>query len=983
MTEMMTTAVLLAAFAALGGSVENVKSWVMPRLTASIERIAANETHHFDCVMVGDSITEGWLQKRGAPVQQKMLGDFSILNLGISGDTAENVLWRFDQGVLDGYTADLFQIMIGSNNGGNDSPDDMKAAVGEIIRRIRAKHPEAKVLLLPIFYVRGGRACRANAMRDARNAKLKELADGETVLWHDFNNRLYDQPDNISTNVLYDGQHPNTLAHEIWAEEVRPVVEKVVREAKARRQTVTVEVEPGADLNAAIRAVNAKRQPGDRGEIVLADGTYPLAQTVELGPKASFITIRAKNPGKAVIVGGEAVRGADFKTVTDEAILRRLPAAARGKARAYRPADGLKRAFEEGRHTGSGNWTYRDWNNYAANKPKGKKDFGYPTFPCLTVDARRQELARWPNGRDWCWIGASNLVYTAKDGKNARIVTGTGREKGWTFANQKIAAAGWINAWRYLNWCTDVTRAEGSDELVLAESKINTTYARTYFFNVPEEMDEPGEWCYDGTSGQVLLFPPEGFGDESLCAFGATKDVLFHVTGDGISIRDLVVTAKVFHPAVVIEDDAAGNEIRGCRFSGIGYDCIWMAGRRNVVRDCDLEDIVSMGIGVQGGDVKTMLPHLNRVENNVIRHAEILCTTWAKGGIYVDGVGNRVAHNEVTDMVDGGIYFAGYGHILEYNRVYDVCREFDDVGSVYSPGGGRCYGNVFRYNDISGAPGQGVVLYYDDTTSGHEAYGNILRNAGHDAILVGGGRDNNIHDNLILGGFTAIEMDNRGLHWPAYTKRSEEEMRRSFAEKWNLTNRTEAICRRYPKLAAWYASPLPLYSYAGNRFERNVIVDPAGYASALVIGKGRTIDPTNTVFSGNVVYRTRGPQAGRDLVLHPENVATNAYSARIPVRPPIGECRVVDGTPEKPLDLGFADLPPPAFDPWPYMGYAPQNWVDRAQLYALRRENFKSLNVRPWRKGDLTLRQGSLLYRENHGLRSIPFELIGPQRNAK
>ena len=969
--------VVLAA-ASLLQPVENCKFWVLPRTTAIAKDIAANESRHFEVVMVGDSITACWLKKEGPRVRKERLGAFSVLNLGVSGDNTQNVLWRFDQGELDGYTADVFQIMIGSNDGGNRSPDDMKALVGEIIRRIREKHPESKVLLLPIFYVSGGRASRPNVTRDARNAKLKELADGETVIWHDFNARFYDEADNISKAMLYDGQHPNTKAQEIWADEVRPIFARLVADAKAQRKTVTVEVKPGADLAAALREVNAKRRPGDRGEIVLEDGVYPIAKTVAFDAAASFVTVRAKNPGKAVLVGGTAFRGADFKPVADESVLKRLPAAARGKVRQLALTDELREKFEKGHHTGGGNWTYRDWNNYAANKPRGKKDFDYPDFPCLTVGQKRQELARWPNGRDWCWIGETNLVRKTKDGKNTLVATGTGREKGWNFDRQKIAAAGWINAWRYLNWCTAVTGLDAeTGALTLAEAKVNPLYARAFFFNIPEELDEPGEWCYDGKSGTVLYWPQENFADDTLCAIGATTDILLHVTGDGIAFRGLAVTAKVGHPAVVVEGAAAGNEIRGCTFTGIGYDAVWVGGRYNAVRDCDFTDIVSMAIGVQGGDLKTMIPACNWADNNRVRHPEILCTTWAKSGIYVDGVGNRISHNVVSDSVSSGIYFAGYDHVLEYNRVYDVNKEFDDVGVVYSPGGGRCYGIVFRYNDLSGLPGQGVTLYYDDATSGHEAYGNVLRNGGSNNILIGGGRDNNIHDNLLVGGFTGIEMDNRGLTWPAYTKRPEAEMRATFAAKWNITNQYAAIRRKHPQLYNWYTNDVPLYSYAGNRFERNVIVDPSGYATVLVTAKGKAIDPKYTVFTNNVLVRTTGPKNGLDLVLHPETAATNEYSATIPRRLPIGPVRVVDGTPERPIDLGFVDLPETTFDPYPYFTYAPQNWVDRPKLYELRREKFASLVVKPWRKGDFTLKPGARLLKEIPDFKPIPWNDIG------
>lgn len=951
--------------------VANTASWVLPRVSSAARDIAANTNRHFNVVMVGDSITECWKYGKGGPTQKKMLGDFSILNLGCSGDTTRNVIWRFDQGFLDGYTADVFQVMIGTNNG-PDSPEDVRTAVGEIIRRIREKHPESKILLLPIFHMA---AKSSTEYREKRNVLLKGLADGKMVLWHDFNKRFYDDGDKISTKILYDGQHPNVRAHEIWAEEIRPFAERISREAAARRKTVTVEISSGGDIAKAVAEVVAKRASGDRGEIVLGDGAYEIDETIELGEKESFVTIRAKNRGKATIVGGKAFRGADFKPVVDEAILNRLPAVSRGKVLQLFLSSELRAQFEAGHHTGNGLWTYRDWNSYRPQAHPGR--FEYPTFPCLTIDRKRQELARWPNGREWFWVRETNLVFHAKSDVNTRVTTRTGREGRWDFKGQKIGAAGWVWTVRYLNWCTDVTGRDGVDgSLVLGKAHPNTSFARAYFFNIPEEMDQPGEWCYDNKSGTVLLYPPEGFTADTLCAIGSTTNILFRLTGDGCALRGLNVTAKVFHPAVVMEGSAAGNEVRGCRFSGLGYDGIWMAGRRNAVRDCDFEDIVSMGVGVLGGDVKSMLPALNWVDNCRFRRCELLNTTWAKGAIYVDGVGNRVSHNVISDMVDGGIYYAGFDHTIEYNRIYDVCREFDDAGTVYSPGIFRGYGCTFRYNDLCGAPGQLETLYYDDCTSGHEAYGNVIRNSGHNGVLIGGGRDNYIHDNVILGGFSGIGMDNRGLFWPGHTVTPEAKKRAEFAREWDITNRQSAIVRKYPKLYDWYTNDVPIRSYAGNRFERNVIVDPSGFASVLVIGQGKRIGPEHVTFRDNLCVRTKGAEQGRDLILHPDHVATNEYSATAPIRDPIGECRILDGTPECPVDLGFRDNPGAQFDPWAYF-LAQQNWPDLPKLYALRRELFKSLNVMPWRKGDFSLKPNARLLKELPGFKPIPWVDIG------
>ena len=74
------------------------------------------------------------------------------------------------------------------------------------------------------------------------------------------------------------------------------------------------------------------------------------------------------------------------------------------------------------------------------------------------------------------------------------------------------------------------------------------------------------------------------------------------------------------------------------------------------------------------------------------------------------------------------------------------------------------YGNIVHYNCISDI-GSGDFtphgIYFDDNSSGQTAYGNILINIPGYAILVGGGRDNCIENNLIINSGNLILYDDR------------------------------------------------------------------------------------------------------------------------------------------------------------------------------------------------------------------------------
>ena len=72
-------------------------------------------------VFLGDSITQAW-ESVGRRVWMKHYHKRNTVNLGISGDRTEHVLWRLDNGNIKGIKPKAAVIMIGTNNTGRN-PD--------------------------------------------------------------------------------------------------------------------------------------------------------------------------------------------------------------------------------------------------------------------------------------------------------------------------------------------------------------------------------------------------------------------------------------------------------------------------------------------------------------------------------------------------------------------------------------------------------------------------------------------------------------------------------------------------------------------------------------------------------------------------------------------------------------------------------------------------------------------------------------------
>src|SRR5262249_39740333 len=76
-----------------------------------------------DVLFLGDSITDGWRGQK--KVWEGAFGAMKPANFGIGGDRTQHVLWRIQNGELDGIKPKVAVLMIGTNNTGNDSADQI------------------------------------------------------------------------------------------------------------------------------------------------------------------------------------------------------------------------------------------------------------------------------------------------------------------------------------------------------------------------------------------------------------------------------------------------------------------------------------------------------------------------------------------------------------------------------------------------------------------------------------------------------------------------------------------------------------------------------------------------------------------------------------------------------------------------------------------------------------------------------------------
>ena len=178
-------------------------------------------------MFLGDSITQGW---NNNATWKKHYEPRRTANFGISGDGTQHVLWRIQNGELEGIKPRAVVMMIGTNNVGGSSADDIAAGIKGIVAELRKRLPETKILLLGVF-PRSEKPDEARAKLKNVNEQISKLDDGDKVHYLDIGSSFLEEDGTISKKIMPDFLHLSAEGYERWAAAIEPSVKKLLGEA--------------------------------------------------------------------------------------------------------------------------------------------------------------------------------------------------------------------------------------------------------------------------------------------------------------------------------------------------------------------------------------------------------------------------------------------------------------------------------------------------------------------------------------------------------------------------------------------------------------------------------------------------------------------------------------------------------------------------------------------------------------------------------
>ncbi len=221
-----------------------------------------------DVLFLGDSITDAWggeghgQNSPGSKLFAEKFVPLKAANFGIGGDRTQHILWRLQNGELQGINPKVVMLMIGTNNsnGKDNTSSEISDGVKAIVGEIQKQSPSTKVLLLAIFPRATGRDLDLQKIQTEKinqvNEAIAKLNDGKKVKFLDINKNFFDADGSIPRDLMPDQLHLSPKGYSLWATAVETEIKTLLQD----QPVVTIGSRKKFDPPAAVTRVKEKAE---------------------------------------------------------------------------------------------------------------------------------------------------------------------------------------------------------------------------------------------------------------------------------------------------------------------------------------------------------------------------------------------------------------------------------------------------------------------------------------------------------------------------------------------------------------------------------------------------------------------------------------------------------------------------------------------------------------------------------------------------
>lgn len=527
------------------------------------------------------------------------------------------------------------------------------------------------------------------------------------------------------------------------------------------------EEEPLRTLEKAIDVANEMREDSDKLiEILLREGTYSVTNTIKIINSQKddpLLKISAYQDEKVTINAGVDIPLSAMSIADSDFTNAIIDKPNAGSVLQYNLKDAQIEDFGEISLRG----------HLISDEKEAQAE--------LSLNGEVQKLAGWPNGE---YTGLIKPTDSNEYGKRTKSGIANGcsfqvnydRPSQWSKPEQA-----WLSGTIGPNYEFDyypVSRFDSEEKRVyLSRGALEKYYTEPYyrFENVPEELDEPGEYYIDRQSGMLYFYPPEDAPKDSVLTITMstpTLDVSEKAPNSMFRIensKNIVFENLIFkggRGSAITGKNNSNIQFINCEINSFGENGIRFDASTDIkISDCKIHDVGQDGIlFVSCGNYKTLSPSNIVVSNNDIYNFARLERSYKTGIDFgYRCVGATAANNHIHNGPHAGMIFYGVNNDIYGNEFDNLVTEFSDMDALYCNNsnypwerGNKIHNNYFHNIGKSSMNGRHQInvraIRTDNRGCGLNIYENLFYNIGDG----GNGNGNNG-----IGAITAEGTRNR------------------------------------------------------------------------------------------------------------------------------------------------------------------------------------------------------------------------------